>query len=685
MLLPALVCLAYANSLGGQFVFDDLPLISENSQILAVGTVDDALSAGSGWRRLTDVTYGLNFYWGQLDTVGYHLVNVLIHAVNAILVYLIILQLGGLVYPALTGAALFGVHPLLTEAVANVAGRATLLCALFYFLAVLTFLKALDSDRFQVRAGWWTVTLLAGVGAWSAKQEAIILPVALAGLVWLRGGDRPWRRILPLLVVPVGIVFLIRDQLANLHFGVTESQEMARLGLEEVLPIATYVRTSVSAIGTYYFPRFVVPAGLSADPYVRPATDWYSLGFLSVLAVLSAIGWVLLRRSVRAPLLGTGLVLLLLSPLTAYAAVPLADVVLERRAYVAALGVAVLAAALFEWLRRRFGSLTFVVPLAVVVLFTMMTIQRNRVWANEIALWEDAELKSGDKPRPHFNLAQAYQRAGRLSDALVEYDHTLEIRPDVPAAFSNMAAIYVGQGRLDEAEAVLVRATERSPDLIEGFTNLAGVYIRKREPEKALDEVEQALAINPASFEAHLVKGNVHTLMEEYPPAVESFQTAADLRPDLAWVRVDLGVARRRAGDLVAAENEFRALLEEPSVAPDANRHLGILYQERGDFDVAVEYLSEATRLRSFYPDAHYELGLLYLSLDMADLAIAQFETTLLQQPDHGLALLDLVDAYRDDGDADRAIQLLELYLEQFGSSASATVAEVRERLQLWK
>jgi hypothetical protein len=95
MLLPALVCFVYAGSLGGEFVFDDLQEIVDNSELANVGTLGDALSVGSGWRRLTEITYGLNFYWGQLDPVGYHLANVLIHAVNAILVYLIVLQLGG--------------------------------------------------------------------------------------------------------------------------------------------------------------------------------------------------------------------------------------------------------------------------------------------------------------------------------------------------------------------------------------------------------------------------------------------------------------------------------------------------------------------------------------------------------------------------------------------------------------
>jgi hypothetical protein len=121
----------------------------------------------------------------------------------------------------------FGVHPLLTEAVANVAGRASSLCALFYFLAVLAFLKALDSNRFRGRALWWALAAFAGIGAWEAKQEAIALPVAMAALV----------------AMPIALVVLIRVQLAALFAGVIENQALVRLGLEEVLPIPIYVRT----------------------------------------------------------------------------------------------------------------------------------------------------------------------------------------------------------------------------------------------------------------------------------------------------------------------------------------------------------------------------------------------------------------------------------------------------------
>ncbi len=686
VLLIALVFLTYSNSLRGEFVFDDRQIIEQNSPLINIETLDDALAMGSGWRRLTAVTYGLNFYWGQLDPYGYHLVNVLIHALNAIVVFLIISQIsGGMLFPSLAGAAVFSVHPLLSEAVANVAGRASSLCALFYFLSVLGFLKALDSENLKVRAAWLSLAALSGFVAFQAKQEAIALPVAMAGLVWIRSAKKDWRYLAPLAVIPIGIIILIRDQLAALFASVMGNRVLVSAGFEEVLPVTTYIRTYTTAIVGYYFPRFLYPSRLTVDPHIRTVEHWYSIEFLFALVILGSVGWFLVRPKVPGRLFGAGVVLVMLSPLTAYVAVPLADVVLEHRAYISGLGLAVLAAALFDWLRREYGNVAQVASLVLVVAFTLTTVQRNTVWADGITLWEDAESKYPGKPRPHFNLAESYQRAGRLPEAIEEYEHALDLKPDIHAAYSNMAAIYLDQGDLDQGEEVLLRVTGVAPDFTEGFINLGVLYIRRREPDKALEAIERALALNGDSFPAHFNKGETLTLKGDFELAVESYQDAVDLRPDLPAFQLSLGVAHYRAGDSEAAESQFRALFAEPEVAADAHRNLGSLYAEGGDDDQALEHFERATKLRAHYPDAHHDLGAVYLRKEMTDLAIREFETTITQQADYGPAHLNLALAHRMKGNFDLAVELLETYLRDYGSSGSPYVPQAEERLRLWQ
>jgi hypothetical protein len=172
----------YLNSLDGDWVFDDAHLV-QNTRLASVETLGDAVSLGGG-RPLTLATYGLNVLFGGMDPWGFHLVNVLIHALNVILVFFLLMHLSqGQRVPAALGALMMAVHPLFTEAVANVSARYSLLCGTFYFLAVLTFFKGLDAGSSRTRISWFVLTAAAGVLAWNAKQEALALPVALAALV----------------------------------------------------------------------------------------------------------------------------------------------------------------------------------------------------------------------------------------------------------------------------------------------------------------------------------------------------------------------------------------------------------------------------------------------------------------------------------------------------------------------
>lgn len=687
LLLLGLTCLVYANSLNGRFVFDDQQIVLQNPQLINIQEFDDVLKLSVEWRRLTYLTYGLNYYFGQLNPFGYHLLNVVLHALNSVLVFLIILHISdGRKNSAMAGAAVFSVHPLFTEAVSYIAGRASSLCALFYFLAILCFLKALDMKRLGVRLFWFGSMAVAGFLAWESKQEAITLPVAIAGVLWVRGEKKDWRFLIPLAVVPILVVSYFRNELATLFESVMGNVVLVSAGFEPVLPWPAYFRTYVSAIIGYYFPHFIVPVPLSADPYVRTAEHWYSLEFLFASSLLATLAWLLLRppKTIDRFLL-LGLALLLLSPLTAYAVVPLADVVLEHRAYIPGLGAAIVWAWMFDWLSKKYGRTSHLALLAVVMAFSVMTIQRNTVWRNSIALWEDTEAKSERKPRPHFNLGQSYQEARRFTEAIREYEHALKLKPDIYAAYSNIAAIYLDQGLLDPGEEMLVKVTTLAPSFTEGFINLGVLYIRKKDPDKALAAISRALEINPQSFSAHYNKGEALSLKGDLRAALESYKQAVYLRPDLHQFRLTLGAAYLRAGDRQAAEKEFKQVAESSTFGAEACRNLGILYTEEGDYDKALEYLHRAARMRPHYPDLHHEIGTVYLRKQMMDPAIEAFQTTITQQPGYGPAYLNLALAYQAKGQIQAARGILENYIQQFQASGSPYIAQARERLSVLK
>jgi protein O-mannosyl-transferase len=689
VLLVVITALCYVNSLRSDFVFDDMVIVYSPG-MLGIHNLHDVGAYVGGPRTILFLTYALNHYFGGLNTFGYHLVNVLLHLLNVLLVYGILLtalrqvESKSATPAAFAGALIFGVHPLFSSAVSYVAGRSSVLCATFYFSSVLMFLKGLDAKRRSARVIYFLCTGLFFWFAWMTKQEAITLPLLLAGIVFLRSEKRDWRWIALLAATPLVAAFLIRKQLSAMFASIAANEQLVNAGFGTILSGSAFVETYFTSVVTYYLPRLMVPIRLSIDPDIVPVEHWYSSEFLLSLLLLGVLVGLMLHFRKSQRLISLGIAALMISPLLAYGIMPLPDVVLEHRTYIPGLGIALLAAWLFDRLQRNYANVAVPAFGVVAALFVVMTIQHNRVWANNITLWEDAAVKAPTKARTHFNLAQSYQNVGRYPDALHEYNRALELKPDLFAAYSNMSGILLNQGDMGKAQEVLQKVVALAPNFAEGFINLGVFYVRLRQPDKALEVLDRAVKLAPESYPAHFNRGEALTLKGDFKAALEGYKEAARLRPDIPQIRMGLAVGYWRTGDLHASEQELLELTKGP-LAADAYRNLGVLENQRGGFERAIGYLRQAINLRNPFPDAQHDLGIAYLQTHMYDAAIEQFQTTLAQQPNHGAAPLNLATAYEKKGNRAVARQILEKYLQQYGSTNSPYVPQARERLNALK
>jgi tetratricopeptide (TPR) repeat protein len=542
-------------------------------------------------------------------------------------------------------------------------------------------LKALE-DEAKPRTKIVLIILasLSGLLAWQAKQEAITLPAFLGALLWLRSRKRDLRYVIVLGTLPLLLAATMWNQLKSLFATVMDNAVLVNAGFDRTLQPGEYFRTYVTSVVGYYLPRFVWPVSLSADPQVSTVEHWYSIEFIVSLLILAALGWLMIRAASRNRLVCAGLAALLVSPLAAYAFIPLADVALEHRAYIPGLAIALLSAALFKWAAGQFQGVRIAAPVIVVILLTVMTIQRNPVFANNVTLWEDAVQKSPDKARTHFNVGAAYQTSGRLNDAIREYQVALSIKPDIHSAYSNMAAIQIDSGQFDEGEKTLVKLTQIAPDYPEGFINLSVLYLRKQETDKAIAMADRAITINPESFGAHFNRGEALTQKGDYKGAVPSYERAAYLRPDLPSFQLSLAHAYQRAGDSNSAEQLF-VKLTATNVAADAWRGLAGLYRSMSEDDKAIDSLKQAIRVRGTFPDAHHDLGIAYMKKGMTDAALDEFKVTVSQSPSFGPGVLNLALAYQTKGDLAAARQVLEAYVAQFGNKPSEYLQQIQGRL----
>jgi len=532
-LTAAVAFAVYARTLSFGFVFDDIENILNNPVVLKFQPSQSWQLFLQPSRALTTMSYCINHYIFGFEPAAFHSVNVLIHVVNSVLVFGIAFFVAKRWLPtdkvAIFSAAagmIFALHPLQSEAVVYVYGRSSSICALFYLGSLLMMLVGLSSPGHR-RFFWFICAAVAAVLAWKAKEEAITLPLVAAGILALIS---LWRAACCLALVPFVLVAAKWRLLLQEHAILSENRELVAGGLAPALEPLTYFLTSLKASVCYLLKLYVFPVGQCADVYVKPVSGFWDPSLLIaviVLGVLAALGYGM--RSDR--LLLFGLLALLISPLTSYSLMPLADVVAEHRIYIAGLGFSAVAAwALVRLPRYRGAALV-----GVVVILGSLTWMREAVWADSLALWKDAVDKSPELARPHLNLGMAYQAAGNDEQALTEYRSALNLNPRLAPAYVDIAGIYFNRNDLQSSEAALRMAMALSPAMPSPYVNLAQIAMKKNRPEEAIQILDQA-PVGNISYLCHLAKGDAYAQLGRYSEAVVEYQEAVRLRPDLNQV-----------------------------------------------------------------------------------------------------------------------------------------------------
>lgn len=536
LLVGATAAIVYWRTAGYGFVFDDVPGILNNPLIVRFSNLTQAWSfLAEPWRAVTQLSYAMTVHFAGRGPRAFHVTNILIHVVNSLLV-LAIARVAAKRWIAversqafaLAAGLIHAVHPIYSEAVAYVWGRSSSLCASFYFGSVLMTMIGHREER-PKRYLWYALAAVAGFLAWKTKEEAITLPLVIAGYFAL---SEAWRAAAAMVLVPAIVAACRWSDIASLYLRVELNQSLVAVGASPALDHLSYVLTQLKISVFCYLRLFVFPVNQCVDPNVTPVSRLTDpmLGLaLLVLVSLAMLGFLMRRKQ---PLLSLGIVAMLASPLLAYALMPQADLAAEHRVYISGLGFDLLAA----WILSRRPRYSYVAIASVTLVLGMLTLHRNRVWADEVALWKDAEAKSPALARPHLNLGLAYQTAGRLDEALVEYGHALSLNPRLSSAYVNMGGIYFSRSDLDKAESALNKAAELSPSLAEPWVDLALIALRRNQAARALELIDKAAALDD-SYLVHLNKGDILSRLDRPEEAVREYKRAIELRPDLPDLR----------------------------------------------------------------------------------------------------------------------------------------------------
>jgi len=524
-LLVALLAVAvYAGAVRNGVVRDDYYIVAHNP--LVTGERSPWLipvshywagtdGTGDLYRPLTIASYWLNARVAGMAPWSFHLVNVLLHGLAAALVTVLALRLTASLAAASVAGALFATHPVLSEAVASIVGRADLLAAIF----------VLGAWRLRDRRG--ISLLLFGLGLLS-KESAIVLPGFLVAEDLVRGRARARLREYAAHAGVAALYVAVRaGVLGGVHAGAITT---AFAGV----PLGTRLLTATSVFARYMGLLFY-PRTLSADysyaqitietnPFAPPVVA----GAAAALAAAAIALWT--RR--RAPVVSLGL-LGFAAALFPVSNIPfgIGEIMAERLLYLPAVGFclaagAALDAALVARGARRPAAAALALLALPVSLLAARAWVRVRDWETPLSFCEATVNASPRSHWAHANCGTVYQNLGRLADAEAEFRRAIEIDPGDAGTYVLLGSVHEAQGRLEEALGDNAAALQRNPRDVEALNNLGRIHAAGGRPEEAAAALSSALA----------------------------------LRPDSAPIAYNLAVALLASGKLDAAEAEARKI-----------------------------------------------------------------------------------------------------------------------------
>ena len=475
---------AYAVVLGGPLFFDDKQFIVWNEHVTSfdVGEIyTSSVTKGVGiqsntYRPNQQIIYATLYKFFGTSPAPYHLVSLVVHVTNALLVFLLLVALSLGRTGSLVASLVFLLHPVQTQAVSYVSGLAGPLLLLSLLGAVLFWLKSLEVENTRDRAGTLALSLVLCIGAAFTKSNVvIILPVMIVVAAYLvLTGQKKWTPYLTLSVALIGVfaVGFMSLKLTMLNFagtsGMVEGYNVYTDSL--VVRLTTFV-----SVLHRYLELIVWPTALS---YSKPKIIYNSIltlhGALGV-AIVGAAGFVLVRAK-QYPLafLGCGWFFAALAPFSGV--IPLPSMYLEHWLYAPMVGVVILVAGLYRALDDERRSRFAIVVIGILLLLMVRTGVRNYEWADPERFYIADMNAAGVSIQMLNNLALYLTEIGETDRAIKALEALIAANDSSPEPRHNLARIYVDLGELQKAKTNFLRALEIDAFNLNALMGLRALY-----------------------------------------------------------------------------------------------------------------------------------------------------------------------------------------------------------------
>jgi tetratricopeptide (TPR) repeat protein len=616
LLLVTGTIIAYLPVWHAGFIWDDRSFVIDNPLI----------HRADGPYRFWFTTEPVDFYpvtstllwaewrvWGA-NPVGYHVVNVLLHSLSAVLLWRVLVKLN--IPGSWLAAALFAVHPVNVESVAWIAERKNTLAMVFYLLSLLLFLQfdlaahrsdpsgRLTGEVGAARPGdplrWYGLSLTCFLLALLSKTVVAPMPFVLLGVTWWQR-----RRGVRLDVLRCAPFFAVATFVGLFSFWF---QSHRAIGTDIVRTDSFWARLAGAGWAVwFYLYKAVLPFGLSPIyPRWQIASGalWsYVPGLLVIVLFVGC--WHFRRTWGRAPLAALSYVVVMLLPVLGFLNIGFmrASLVADHWQYFAIIGPLSLAAAILATSGRSAGARRFSPAMAstaaLLAVLAGLTWRQSSLYVDSRTFWQAAVTANPDSWVAQDNLGSALFEQGQLDEALAHDERAVELEPESATAHYNLGGALREKGKLDESVAQFEKALELQPNYSMAHYNLAEILGREGRVNEAIGHFERAL----------------------------------EIRPDYADAHDSLSFLLLREGRLDDGITHLRAALEiRPNSAEDHN-NLASALREKGQAHEAIVHYERAVQLRPDYAKAHQSLGEILEDEGQVREAIAHYEKALEVQP----------------------------------------------------
>lgn len=519
VILFSLACGVYLNALGNDFLSDDIAGIVQDKNMgnLLYYLKNNTINFSRYF------VYCLVFKIFGLNPVFFRLPNIIFHAGNTILIYLILLFLNNPLVAFIT-AGLFAVHPILAESIVWISGGLYAQYSFFTLLAFFLYLLAKSKNR-PIKI--YIFSVLAFIPALLTTEKAVVLaPILFAYELCLGNLIQTWKKLIPYFVLGGSIAALV-------FFGGPLGQRVSALksnyyqegGLYNPL---TQIPTAVSHYLWYIFWPDKLTLYHSEMVF---SNGQYALMAAVTLLYLGLIIYAFLQKKYRWYAFWLSFPLISLIPmLTPF---KVAWIVAERYFYVGSIGIFVIIGMGI----KKIGDLAKSQKIALGILVTLLmalairTITRNLDWKNQDTLWLAAARTSPSSPQNHNNLGDLYSRQGQFEKAVEEFQMAIKLLPNYGDAYHNLANTYLQMKKIDLAITGYHKALEYNPGLWQSHQNLAAIYAQANRLDLTEEHLKKAIQINPENQILYLNLGYIYNLSGRKEEAVKEWETVLRIDP----------------------------------------------------------------------------------------------------------------------------------------------------------